>query len=60
VVERLSKALHAAMARDDVRERYRTMGVEVMDMTQPDFAAFVQTDYQKWQKVAREGHISVE
>jgi len=60
VVERLSKALHAAMTRDDVRERYRTMGVEVMDMTQPDFAAFVQTDYQKWQKVAREGHISVE
>src|SRR4051812_35245867 len=60
VVERLSKALHAAMARDDVRERYRTMGVEVMDMSQSDFAAFVRTDYQKWQKVAREGHISVE
>jgi len=60
VVERLSKALHAAMARDDVRERYRTMGVEVMDLSQSDFAAFVRTDYQKWQKVAREGNISVE
>ena len=60
VVERLSKALHAAMARDDVRERYRTMGVEVMDMSQPEFAAFVRTDFQKWQKVARDGNISVE
>ena len=60
VVERLSKALHAAMARPDVRERYRTMGVDVMDMSQPDFAAFVRTDFQKWQKVAREGNISVE
>jgi tripartite-type tricarboxylate transporter receptor subunit TctC len=60
VVERLSKALHAAMARPDVRERYRTMGVDVMDMSQPDFAAFVRTDYQKWQKVARDGNISVE
>ena len=60
VVERLSKALHAAMARDDVRERYRTMGVEVMAMSQPEFAAFVRSDLQKWQKVARDGNISVE
>jgi len=60
VVERLSKALHAAMARPDVRERYRTMGVDVMDMSQPEFAAFVRTDFQKWQKVAHDGNISVE
>ncbi|MBV9188884.1 MAG: tripartite tricarboxylate transporter substrate binding protein [Betaproteobacteria bacterium] len=60
VVERLSKALHAAMGREDVRERYRTMGVEVMDISPPDFAAFVRTDYQKWQKVAHDGNISVE
>ena len=60
VVERLSRALHAAMARGDVRERYRTMGVDVMDMSQPDFAAFVRTDFQKWQKVAHDGNISVE
>src|SRR3954463_6170247 len=56
VVDRLAKALHSAMTRDDVRERYRTMGVEVMDMTQPEFAAYVRTDYQKWQKVARDGN----
>jgi len=60
VVARLSKALHAAMVRDDVRERYRTMGVEVIDMSQPEFAAYVRTDFQKWQKVARDGNISVE
>ena len=60
VVERLSKALHAAMARSDVRERYRTMGVEVMDMSQPEFAGYVRTDFQKWQKVAHDGNISVE
>lgn len=60
VVERLSKALHAAMAREDVRERYRTMGVEVMDLSQTEFAAFVRTDFHKWQKVARDGNISVE
>ena len=60
VVQKLSAALHNAMARADVRERYRTMGVEVMDMSQPDFSAYVRSDYQKWQKVARDGNISVE
>jgi tripartite-type tricarboxylate transporter receptor subunit TctC len=60
VLQKLASALHTAMARDDVRGRYRTMGVEVMDMSQPEFAAFVRTDFQKWQKVAREGNISVE
>ncbi|HYL88261.1 MAG TPA: tripartite tricarboxylate transporter substrate binding protein, partial [Burkholderiales bacterium] len=57
VLHKLSAALHAAMARSDVRERYRTMGVEVMDMSQPEFARYVHTDYQKWQKVARDGNI---
>ena len=43
-----------------VRERYQGMGVEVMDMAQPQFASYVREDFQKWQKVAHEGNISVE
>jgi len=60
VVDKLAAALRKAMARDDVRERYRAMGVDVIDMSQPQFAAYVRADFQKWQKVAREGNISVE
>ena len=60
VLEKLASALRTAMARDDVRSRYRAMGVDVMQMSQPQFAAYVRTDYQKWQKVARDGNISVE
>jgi tripartite-type tricarboxylate transporter receptor subunit TctC len=60
VVEKLAAALHTAMARDDVRSRYRAMGVDVMAMSRPQFAAYVRADYQKWQKVARDGNISVE
>jgi tripartite-type tricarboxylate transporter receptor subunit TctC len=59
-VERLSAALRKAMSRDDVRERYRAMGVDVMEMGQPEFAAYVRTDYEKWRKVARDGNIVVE
>ena len=38
-----------------VRERYSAMGVEIMDMGQAEFAAYVRADYEKWQQVARDG-----
>ena len=60
VVEKLSASLRKALSNPQVRERYQGMGVEVMDMPQPQFAAYVRADYDKWLKVAREGNISVE
>ncbi|MGQ0653424.1 MAG: Bug family tripartite tricarboxylate transporter substrate binding protein [Betaproteobacteria bacterium] len=60
VVERLGAALRKAMANEGVRERYRSMGVDVMDMSQAEFAAYVRADYEKWRRVAREGNIVVE
>ena len=60
VVQKLSAALHKALTAGSVRERYQAMGVEVMDMTQPQFAAYVREDFHKWQKVAHDGNISVE
>jgi tripartite-type tricarboxylate transporter receptor subunit TctC len=60
IVEKLAAALRKAMANEPVRERYRAMGVEVMDLGQAEFAAYVRADYQKWLKVAREGNIVVE
>jgi tripartite-type tricarboxylate transporter receptor subunit TctC len=60
IIDKLSAALRKALANPAVRERYQAMGVEVMDMSQAQFAAYVRTDYQKWQRVAREGNIAVE
>src|SRR5262245_18528277 len=60
VVERLSGALHKARANETVRERYRALGVEVMDLSQAEFAAYVRADLEKWRQLAREGNIVVE
>ena len=60
VVEKLSAALRKAMSNESLRERYRGMGVEVMDMGQAEFAAYVRADYEKWRRVAREGNIVIE
>jgi tripartite-type tricarboxylate transporter receptor subunit TctC len=60
VIGKLSSALKKALANDAVRDRFRGMGVETMDMGQGAFDAYVRADYEKWLKVAREGNIVVE
>ena len=60
VLDRLHAALRKALGNDAVRTRYRDMGVEIIDMSQEQFAAYVRADYDKWLKVAREGNIVVE
>jgi tripartite-type tricarboxylate transporter receptor subunit TctC len=60
VVEKLASALGKARTSDAVRGRFRAMGVEVMDMSREQFAAYVRADYEKWLKVAREANIVIE
>jgi len=60
IVGKLNAALRKAMSNEPVRQRYLAMGVQVMDMSQAEFAAYVRADYEKWLKVAREGNIVVE
>ena len=60
VVAKLHAALRKALAVESVREKYRSMGVEIMDMSQAEFAAYVKTDFEKWVKIARERNIVVE
>jgi len=60
VLQKLNGAMRKALSQETVRERYKSMGVDIMDMSQPDFAAYVRADYDKWRRVAKEGNISVE
>ena len=60
VLDRLHGALRKALASEGVRERFGAMGVEIIGMSQAQFAAYVRADYDKWLKVAREGNIVVE
>jgi tripartite-type tricarboxylate transporter receptor subunit TctC len=60
VLEKLSSSLRKALQVETVRERYRQMGVELIETSQPEFAAYVREDFEKWRRVAREGNIVVE
>jgi hypothetical protein len=59
VLARLSASLRKAMSGEAVRERYRSMGVEVMDMGRRTSPRLFRADYEKWQRVARARAISV-
>jgi tripartite-type tricarboxylate transporter receptor subunit TctC len=60
VADKLAGALRRALSDATVRERYRSMGVEIMDMSRAEFEAYVRADYEKWRTIAREGNIVVE
>ena len=60
VLDKLHGALRKALQTASVRERFGAMGVEIIGLSQPEFAAYVRSDYDKWLKVAREGNIVVE
>ena len=60
VADKLSGALRRALSNEAVRERYRSMGVEIMDMSRAEFEAYVRADYEKWRTIARDGNIVVE
>ena len=60
VVAKLFLSLRKALSNESVRERYRGMGVEIIDMSQAEFDAYVRADFDKWRRVAREGNIVVE
>ena len=59
-IDRLYAALKKALANDAVRERYRSMGAEVVDMSAAQFADYVRSDLEKWRKVAHDGNIVVD
>ena len=60
IVEKLAAAVEKARADPAVRDRYKSLGVDMMDMTRAEFAAYVRGDYEKWVKVAREANISLD
>jgi hypothetical protein len=55
--EKLQVALRKALAIESVRERYRSMGVEMMSMNPTEFSTYVRADLDKWRKVARDANI---
>ena len=57
VVERLSRETRAALKLPDVRKRLIDLGAEPLGSSPRDFTAYVQAEYQRWGKLAKEAGI---
>lgn len=53
VVKQLNAEVAGALKQPDVRDRLTALGFDIQTRTQPDFAAYVGTEVEKWAKVIK-------
>jgi tripartite-type tricarboxylate transporter receptor subunit TctC len=57
VIGRLNAAVHKALARPDVRERFASMALETIPGSPEQFTAYIREDLARWTKVVRDAGI---
>ena len=60
LVDRLSSETRAALSAGDVRKRLVDLGAEPLGSTPEEFSAYVQAEFQRWGKLAREAGMRLE
>jgi tripartite-type tricarboxylate transporter receptor subunit TctC len=60
IVDKLSQAFGAAVARPDIGSRFKELGFTPARNTPAEFAQFIRDDRAKWQRVAREAKLSAQ
>jgi tripartite-type tricarboxylate transporter receptor subunit TctC len=60
IVERLSVETRAALGAPEVSKRLIDLGAEPLGSTPQEFGAYVQSEYQRWGKLAREAGMKIE
>ncbi len=58
--DKLAAALIKTLAIPSVRERFKGLGADILEMDQAAFAAFVKSDFEKWRRIVEEAKITVE
>jgi tripartite-type tricarboxylate transporter receptor subunit TctC len=59
VIDLLHNTITGILSRPDIKQAWEKRGATPMVMTQPQFAAFMQAQVDKWAKVIKENHITL-
>jgi tripartite-type tricarboxylate transporter receptor subunit TctC len=60
VIERLHKAIQEVQTSADVQKQFSSEGAEIVQMSPPEFAAFIEKEMKKWERVVKQGGIKAE
>ncbi len=60
LVDRLSAETRTALSAGDLRKRLIDLGAEPLGSTPEEFAAYVQAEFQRWGRLAREAGIRLD
>ncbi len=60
IVDRLDKEFAAILARDEVKKQFVTMGAEVDYASKGELTRYIQTETEKWAKVAKQAGIQAQ
>ena len=60
IVDRLSNETRTALAAPEVRKRLIDLGAEPLGSTPEDFAAYVNSEFERWRRVVKESNIRIE
>jgi tripartite-type tricarboxylate transporter receptor subunit TctC len=59
IVDFLNRTITEILSRPDIKKSWEAQGATPMVMTQPQFAAFMQAEIDKWAKVIKSNHIAL-
>ena len=60
IVEKLHQEITAVQNSDEVKKHFSTEGAQVVQMSSAEFAAYIEKEMKKWERVVKEGGIKAE
>lgn len=60
IVERLSEEMRKSLAKPETRERVKALGAVTIADTPAEFAAFLNKDHERWTRVIKAAHLTLE